>query len=113
MVTSTECFNESKIERLRKSAQAVSFDDEEIIYKALSNKNRLAVLQVLSLEPCCVCDLAHVLESPVPTISQYLRVLKGAGLIEAEKAGKFIIYSLTSLGTKFTSQLQSSSKPVS
>lgn len=106
MKTVIECFNRSKIERLKKDIQACSFNKSAAIYKALSNQSRLAVLQVLSREPCCVCDLAHVLECPVPTVSQYLKILKGAGLIQAEKSGKFIIYSLTLLGTHYHSQFQ-------
>jgi len=93
---SYKCMNMSKLARLKKGLKADAFAEIAKIYKALSHPSRLQVLSLLDLEPCCVCDLSHVMGIPVPTASQYLRILREAGLVEFEKDGKFIIYSLTS-----------------
>jgi DNA-binding transcriptional ArsR family regulator len=95
MIDTPKCLNTSKLARLKKGLEADAFVDIAKIYKALSHPSRLQVLYLLGLEPCCVCDLSHVMGIPVPTASQYLRILRKAGLVEFEKDGKFIIYSLT------------------
>lgn len=92
---SPKCLNTSKVDRLKKKMAESAFVDIARIYKALSHPCRLQVLHLLRLEPCCVCDLSHVMGIPVPTASQYLRILRKAGLVEFKKDGKFIIYSLT------------------
>ncbi|MCP5537106.1 MAG: winged helix-turn-helix transcriptional regulator [Akkermansiaceae bacterium] len=90
-----KCLNTSKVSRLKKELAENTFIDMAVIYKALSHPCRLQVMHLLSLEPCCVCDLSHVMGIPIPTASQYLRILRKAGLVEFKKDGKFIIYSLT------------------
>ncbi|MCP5537710.1 MAG: winged helix-turn-helix transcriptional regulator [Akkermansiaceae bacterium] len=95
MLDTPKCLNTSKVDRLKKELAENAFVDIAVIYKALSHPSRLQVLYLLSLEPCCVCDLSHVMGIPVPTASQYLRILRKAGLVDFKKDGKFIIYSLT------------------
>lgn len=91
-----KCFNENKIARLK--AQIVDLPEGSIdILKALGHEKRLQVYQILKQDPCCVCDLAHAFEAPVSTISQYLKILKNAGLITFKNDGKFLIYSVTDL----------------
>lgn len=91
-----ECFNENKIARLKAQIVDLSSSPVEIL-KALGHENRLKVYQILKKEPCCVCDLAHAFEAPVSTVSQYLKILKNAGLVTAKSDGKFLIYSTTDL----------------
>ena len=100
-----ECFNCEKVSRLRKGLSKVSFSKESILLKALSNEKRLEVLHILNIEDCCVCDLSHIMECPVPTVSQYLRILKNAELVSSEKNGKFIIYSLTNKAQEILNKL--------
>lgn len=64
--------------------------------KALADRTRLTILATLAASdaPICVCDLnAHVaLEQP--TVSHHLKVLRAAGLIEAERRGTWVYYRL-------------------
>ncbi len=62
--------------------------------KALADKTRLKLLALLSLRPCCVCELAEVIGFSQPTISRHLKLLADAGLVSYEKRGSFQIYRL-------------------
>lgn len=87
-----ECFNEQKIARLKGKIENISTETINK-FKALGHEKRLQVYKLLKEEPCCVCDLAHVFGAPVSTVSQYLKVLKNAGLVSSKNDGKFLIYS--------------------
>jgi len=63
-------------------------------HKALGHPARQAIVHTLRQDECCVCDLANVLDMPVSTLSQHLRVLSAAGLLESRQDGKLVFYSL-------------------
>lgn len=89
------CFNAEKIGMLRKKLQPMNSQKEEAgRYKALGHPARLAIVRLLELETCCVCDLANILDMPVSTVSQHLRVLATAGLLESRQQGKLVFYYL-------------------
>ncbi|WP_457756305.1 ArsR/SmtB family transcription factor [Thermodesulfatator indicus] len=62
--------------------------------KALADGTRLKLLALLSLRPCCVCEMAEVIGFAQPTISRHLQRLVEAGLISFEKRGNYQIYRL-------------------
>jgi len=65
------------------------------VFKALADPTRVAIVNRLaSGEKCCVCDLTGVFELSQPTISHHLRILREAGLVEAERRGTFAYYWL-------------------
>jgi predicted transcriptional regulator len=63
-------------------------DNQELIAKfgnALGNPVRVAILQLLSKQSCCYHgDMAEELPIANSTLSQHLKVLKEAGLIQGE-----------------------------
>jgi DNA-binding transcriptional ArsR family regulator len=64
------------------------------IFKALGHPARLAMVQALGDGEQCVCDLQAVVGSDMSTVSKHLTVLRHAGLVDAEKRGKQVFYSL-------------------
>ncbi len=75
------------------------------LFKALADPARLQILDVLSQHAglVCACDLegrvgrpdARTGERPKqPTISHHLKVLRDAGLIDGEKHGPWVYYSV-------------------
>ena len=64
------------------------------IFKALGHPARLAMVQALGDGEQCVCDLQEVVGSDMSTVSKHLTVLRYAGLVDAEKRGKQVFYSL-------------------
>jgi ArsR family transcriptional regulator, arsenate/arsenite/antimonite-responsive transcriptional repressor len=70
-------------------------DDLAAVFKALSDPTRVAIVSRLaSGEQCCVCDLTDAFELSQPTVSHHLRILRDAGLVEAERRGTFAYYWL-------------------
>ena len=65
---------------------------EARILKAIAHPIRLQILQVLSQQPSCVCDLMATLKRSQPYISQHLMVLRDVGLVEGKREGWNIRY---------------------
>ena len=63
-------------------------------FKALSDPTRREILQLLQQGPLAAGDIAEHFAMTGATVSHHLSILKGAGLIEAEKRGKYIYYEL-------------------
>jgi DNA-binding transcriptional ArsR family regulator len=71
-------------------------DKASKLFKALSDPNRMAILSRLcdckpesnvgTISSCCEVDLS--------VVSRHLNILKQAGIINAEKRGKEVFYSL-------------------
>jgi ArsR family transcriptional regulator len=66
----------------------------EKILKALGDKNRLRIVNMLRDKPMCVCEITDVLELSQSAVSGHLRVLKEAGVIGDRKDGLWVEYSL-------------------
>ena len=103
MVKFTACKRASvdtvMIESAQDMLEAVGTEIEEKvrIFALLGNKVRYKiVLLLLHVERVCVCDLADILEMNQSPISQHLRKLKDAGLLENKREGMTIYYSIVS-----------------
>lgn len=64
------------------------------VFKALSDPTRRRVLQLLRERAMSAGELSDQFDVSKPTMSAHFAVLKEAGLIHAEKAGKSITYHL-------------------
>ena len=64
------------------------------LLKAFGNALRLAILLELREGEQCVHDLVAALDASQPLVSQHLKVLKGAGVLEGRRRGKEIVYSI-------------------
>jgi DNA-binding transcriptional ArsR family regulator len=64
------------------------------VFKALSDPTRRRVLQLLRERPMSAGELSDNFAVSKPTMSAHFAVLQEAGLIEAEKSGRTIIYRL-------------------
>jgi ArsR family transcriptional regulator len=70
-------------------------EDLAAIFKALADPTRVAILNRLTGAPeVCVCDLTAAFDLSQPTVSHHLRVLREAGLVEAESRGTWAYYRL-------------------
>ncbi len=56
-------------------------------FQLLSHPGRLHILDELRRAPACVCHLQAVLKRPQVYISQQLRLLREAGVVEARQQG--------------------------
>lgn len=67
------------------------------IFNALADPTRLTLLSLIARSErgeACVCDLTAFFNMGQPSISHHLKVLKDADLIQGDKRGKWVYYSL-------------------
>ena len=65
-----------------------------LVFKALNDQTRRDILELLPKKEMTAGEIAEQFSISAPSISHHLEILKRAQLIEAEKNGQFIIYSL-------------------
>jgi ArsR family transcriptional regulator len=66
----------------------------ETLFKALGEPTRLKIIKLLAARELCVCDLEEIMQISQPRISQHLKILKYAGLVNERKDGQRSICSL-------------------
>jgi DNA-binding transcriptional ArsR family regulator len=70
----------------------------EDAFDALGDRTRRAIVECLAERPRAVGELADVLPISRPAVSQHLKVLKQAGLVDERPAGTRRIYRLNPTG---------------
>ncbi|WP_147534155.1 autorepressor SdpR family transcription factor [Bacillus marasmi] len=63
-------------------------------FKALSDPTRRQILDLLKERDLTAGEISDHFQMSKPSISQHLKILKHADLIQDEKKGQYIIYSL-------------------
>lgn len=72
-----------------------SFSRLSNVLALAGNEVRLKIVFLLEEEnELCVCDLADILEMTIPAVSQHLRKLKDANILQTRRNGQTIYYSL-------------------
>jgi ArsR family transcriptional regulator, arsenate/arsenite/antimonite-responsive transcriptional repressor len=70
-------------------------DPDVQLLQALGHPTRLAIVRELTGgEQVCACDFTSCCDVSQPTVSHHLRILKEAGVIEAERRGTWIFYRI-------------------
>jgi len=55
------------------------------IFKALSDKNRLLIIDMISCGELCNCDIMEALDLTQPTISHHMKILQYSKLVNSRK----------------------------
>ncbi|MEV6445370.1 metalloregulator ArsR/SmtB family transcription factor [Amycolatopsis sp. NPDC051716] len=74
-------------------AQSVLTDAGDLL-RALAAPVRIAIVLQLRAADRCVHELVDALDVAQPLISQHLRVLKTAGVVQGERRGREVVYRL-------------------
>ena len=74
--------------------KTADFKAQAQVFKALAHPGRLLMLDELSRGERCVCELAALVGSEMPTVSRHLSQLRNAGIVEDEKRGAQVFYRL-------------------
>ncbi len=62
---------------------------------ALADPTRLRLLSlVMSCDSACICDLTEPVGLSQPTVSHHMKVLVEAGLLDRERRGRWVHYSV-------------------
>ncbi len=64
------------------------------IFKALADKTRQDILELLGEEEMNVTDICQEFDISQPTVSHHLQILKNCDLVETRKDGKNIYYHI-------------------
>lgn len=64
------------------------------LFKALSDTNRLMIVEMLSCEELCACNILEKFNITQPTLSHHMKMLCECGLVTGRKQGKWMYYSL-------------------
>jgi ArsR family transcriptional regulator, arsenate/arsenite/antimonite-responsive transcriptional repressor len=68
------------------------------VLRALADPKRLRLFLALRDKERCVRDLVEAEDMPQPLVSHHLRVLAGAGLVQARRADGFSLYAVSPAG---------------
>jgi len=75
-------------------ADKARYNAQAKVHKALAHPTRVFIVEELSRQERCVCELTAMIGVEMPTVSRHLSVLKGAGIVEDEKRGAQVFYRL-------------------
>ena len=70
------------------------FSNDVKLFKALSDENRLKVLEILKDGEKCGSDLLSDLEISQPTLSHHMKILCDSTIVNYRKDGKQMIYTI-------------------
>jgi DNA-binding transcriptional ArsR family regulator len=70
------------------------FEAKAKIIKAMAHPTRLFIVDQLSRKEWCVCELKDMIGADMSTVSKHLSILKSAGIVQDEKRGTMVFYSL-------------------
>jgi len=65
-------------------------------FKALSDPNRLMIVDMLSCGELCACVILEKFNITQPTLSHHMKILCECSLVNGRKEGKWTYYSLDS-----------------
>ena len=65
-----------------------------LIFKALSDENRIRILNMLRSGEKCACMLLEELNISRPTLSHHMKILCDTGLVTGRRDGKWMHYSI-------------------
>lgn len=74
------------------------FKNETKIFKALTDENRLLILELLKKGEACSCNMVDKLPIKQSTISHHMKILIDSRIVNERKAGKYTYYSLSDDG---------------
>jgi ArsR family transcriptional regulator len=79
--------------------------DMELFFRALADRTRLRLLNLMTCGEVCVCFFVEVLGTNQPKISRHLAYLRRAGIVAARREGKWMHYRLVTPGDSYAASL--------
>src|SRR5947209_19644687 len=67
----------------------------EDLFKALADRTRLRLINLIGESEVCVCFLTEILKTSQPKISRHLAYLRRARIVTPRREGKWMHYRLT------------------
>ena len=68
--------------------------DKELFFRALADRTRLRLLNLMRNDEVCVCFFVEVLKTNQPKISRHLAYLRRAGIVGVRREGQWMHYRI-------------------
>ena len=68
--------------------------DKELFFRALADRTRLRLLNLIGSDEVCVCFFVEILKTNQPKISRHLAYLRRAGIVDARREGQWMHYRI-------------------
>jgi len=75
------------------SKKAKSFD-KELFFRALADRTRLRLLNLMQTDEVCVCFFVEILKTNQPKVSRHLAYMRRAGIVGARREGPWMHYRI-------------------
>lgn len=77
------------------------YTKDAIIFKALCDEKRLAILEILRSGEKCACTLIDEMNIGQSSLSYHMKILCESGIVESRQDGKWTYYKLSKLGSNY------------
>ena len=71
-----------------------NYADYALLFKALADETRLKIIDMLFCGELCACDILKYFNITQPTLSYHMKILTECGIVNANRAGAWMHYSL-------------------
>lgn len=78
---------------------------KEQLFRALADRTRLRLLNLIGGQELCVCYFVEVLQTSQPKISRHLAYLRRTGLVSARREGKWMHYRIAVPSDPFAARI--------
>ncbi|AGA68302.1 putative transcriptional regulator [Desulfitobacterium dichloroeliminans LMG P-21439] len=75
------------------------------VFKALSDPNRLMIMEMLQSAERCACEILEDLHIGQSTLSHHMKILCDSGLVGSRRDGKWMYYSIDKEGCDVAKKL--------
>lgn len=76
----------------------VKYTNEARVFKAFCDPNRLMIIEMLQSGEKCACTLLEELNIVQSTLSHHMKILCESGLVDSNRNGKWMHYSINEQG---------------
>lgn len=80
--------------RLGAMTQTPKTLNKDLLFRALADRTRLRLLNLMRSEEVCVCFFVEILKTNQPKISRHLAYLRKAGIVGARREGPWMHYRI-------------------
>ena len=68
--------------------------DKELFFRALADRTRLRLLNLMQADEVCVCFFVEILKTNQPKVSRHLAYMRRAGIVGARREGPWMHYRI-------------------
>ncbi|HZK83458.1 MAG TPA: metalloregulator ArsR/SmtB family transcription factor [Desulfosporosinus sp.] len=72
-----------------------SYENKAKVFQALSDPNRLMIIEMLQSKERCACEILADLKIAQSTLSHHMKILCDSGLVDSRRHGKWMHYTLS------------------